>query len=67
MKPNCDRCGENTGGATTMSYFNEDVLCMECDEKERAHPKFKEALEADQRAVRAGNYNFPGIGKPADL
>jgi hypothetical protein len=50
-----------------MSYFNDDTICMECDDKERAHPKFKEALEADQRAVRAGNYNFAGIGKPADL
>jgi len=62
----CDRCGKGTG-ITTMSYFNEDTLCMDCDEKERKHPKFKEALEADQRAVRSGNFNFPGIGKPPDL
>lgn len=67
MKTNCDRCYKDTGGVTTMSYFNDDTICMECDDKERVHPKFKEALEADQRAIKSGNFNFPGIGKPADL
>jgi hypothetical protein len=52
---------------TSMSYFNTDVLCMECDEKERAHPKFKEAQAEEEKHVRAGNYNFKGVGKPADL
>jgi hypothetical protein len=67
MKAKCDRCGKDNGGISIMSYFNTDEICMECDEKEREHPKFREALEADQKAVRAGNFNFPGIGKPADL
>ena len=67
MKTNCDRCHKNSGGISIMSYFNTDEICMECDEKERAHPKFKEALDADQRAIKSGNFNFPGIGKPADL
>jgi hypothetical protein len=40
---------------------------MECLEKEEKHPKYKEAAAAELRAVQAGNYNFPGIGKPADL
>lgn len=62
----CDRCGTDTG-MSIMSYFNEDNICMECEEKERKHPKFKEALEADQEAIRRGDFNFPGIGKPSDL
>jgi len=66
MKTNCDRCYKDTG-VTTMSYFNEQIICMDCNDKERAHPKFKEALEADQKAVKSGNFNFSGIGKPDDL
>jgi recombinational DNA repair protein (RecF pathway) len=62
----CARCGKQTT-MTSMSYFNTDVLCMECDEKERAHPKFKEAQAEEEKHVRAGNYNFKGVGKPADL
>ena len=42
--------------------FNEQTICMECKEKERHLPRYKEALEADRAAVKAGNWNFPGIG-----
>lgn len=50
-----------------MSKFNTDTLCMECKDKEKAHPKYAEAEAADHRAVRMRNYNFRGIGKPSDL
>lgn len=62
----CVRCGA-TNGVTTMSKFNTDIICMECKEKERKHPKYAEADAAELAAVKAGNYNFEGIGKPADL
>lgn len=62
----CQRCGEETS-ITTMSYFNTQIICMECDEKERAHPDFKKAQEAEIAQVRAGNYNYEGIGKPRGL
>lgn len=62
----CQRCGKQTS-VTTMSYFNTDIICMDCDEKERQHPKFKEAQAREEAAVRAGNFNFPGVGKPFDL
>ena len=62
----CMRCGEETS-VTIMSYFNTDILCIECDEKERAHPEFKEARAEEERHVRAGNYNFKGVGAPKDL
>lgn len=62
----CVRCGA-TNCATTMSKFNTDIICMSCKDKERKHPKYAEADAAELAAVKAGDYNFPGIGKPADL
>lgn len=62
----CDRCRQETL-VTTMSFFNTDTICPECKTKERNHPKFGEALKAENEACRTGNYNFPGIGKPSDL
>jgi hypothetical protein len=35
---------------------------MECSDKERENPRFEEAREADEMAIRNGNYNFKGIG-----
>jgi hypothetical protein len=62
----CDRCYKESL-ASIMSKFNNDRICMECKKKEREHPKYKEADEAECAAVRRGERNFPGIGKPADL
>jgi hypothetical protein len=45
-----------------MSWFNTDCICKECDEKEKAHPRYKEAKEAELEQVKKGNYNFEGIG-----
>ena len=50
-----------------MSYFNEDEICMDCSDKERKHPDFKRARDADQAQIRNGNMNFAGIGKPSNL
>jgi len=62
----CDRCGDQTA-VTIMSKFNEDIICMDCLAKEKAHPKYAEASKAELEAVKRGDYNFPGVGKPADL
>ena len=35
--------------------------------KEHKHPKYQEARDAELAEVKAGNYNFEGIGRPADL
>jgi hypothetical protein len=64
--PNCDRCYQ-AAQISIMSRFNTDTICMACEEKEKAHPRYKEAQAAELRAVQAGNYNYPGIGKPSDL
>jgi len=50
-----------------MSKFNTETICMDCEAKERAHPRYAEADRAESEAVRRGDYNFPGIGKPEDL
>lgn len=66
MGTRCSRCGKETG-TRTMSIFNTDMLCMACLAKEEKHPQYQEAAAAELAAVRRGNYNFPGLGKPADL
>lgn len=62
----CDRCGTTLSSFST-SYFNTDTICHDCGEKERAHPEFEEARRIETEAVQRGDYNFPGVGLPADL
>ena len=62
----CDRCG-NAAQVSIMSRFNTETLCVPCELKERAHPAFAEAARVELEAVKRGDYNFPGIGKPVDL
>lgn len=62
----CDRCGKETTG-WTGSYFNTEKICFECRDKEEAHPEFAEARRIELEAVKRGDYNFPGIGLPAEL
>jgi len=53
-----------------MSRFNTDEICCgdkSCVTKECNHPKYVEAANAELDAVKSGDMNFPGIGKPADL
>jgi hypothetical protein len=67
QRDNCERCGGDTERMTTMSMFNQDVICMGCKDAEKNHPKYKDAHEADNAAIKSGDYNFKGIGKPDDL
>lgn len=62
----CDRCG---GDATvsTMSRFNTETICEDCETKEKAHPAYAEARRIEHEHVVNGDYNFPGVGKPEDL
>ena len=57
----CDRCGQPTGGTTTMSVFNQDVICIPCKEEEKKDPDYDAAVRAEQEAIRRGDYNFPGV------
>lgn len=62
----CDRCGTKTN-IWIMSMFNRDELCGSCKEKEREHPMYQEACDEECRQIKAGNFNYDGIGKPEDL
>lgn len=62
----CDRCHAE-GNAFSMSYFNTQMICPECENAERAHPDYQRAVDAEREAVANGDHNFEGIGLPADL
>lgn len=63
----CERCGKSPLTASIMSKFNTQIICFECKDKERQHPKYKEADDAECAAVLRGERNFPGVGLPEDL
>jgi hypothetical protein len=43
------------------------MICDDCEDKEKKHPAYAKAVKAELNAVKSGNYNFLGIGKPRDL
>lgn len=57
----CDRCKRPTNNSTTQSIFNEDVICMNCKEKERNDPEYKAAEEAEREAYLSGVKNYKGV------
>jgi hypothetical protein len=59
-KSTCDRCGEPTNGVTTMSMFNEDVICMTCKQEEKNDSEYGAAVEAEREEIKKGNYNYRG-------
>lgn len=62
----CDRCGKAVR-ALRMSMFNTEMCCEACLHKEKKHPLYKQAVEAERSAIMGGNPNFEGIGRPSDL
>ena len=68
---NCARCSASFRGvdavSSIMSRFNLDIICAACESKEKLHPDYPKAHRAELEAIQGGDYNFPGIGKPADL
>jgi hypothetical protein len=65
-RENCDRCNKPTNGTTIMSMYNEQVICMECKDKERGRADYKDAVNADIAEIKKGNHNFEGIGLKDD-
>jgi|SRR5271157_6183104 len=57
----CERCGKPTS-ITILSMFNAQAICMGCKQAEEQRPDYKEAVAADEAAIRSGNFNFKGIG-----
>lgn len=62
----CHRCRRETVD-TILSMFNRDELCLECKQREERHPLYETARAAEEAAVRRGELDFPGIGRPRDL
>jgi hypothetical protein len=56
----CDRCGGTTNNMTTLSMFNEDVICMNCKEEENKDPEYAAACEAEREALAKGDRNYKG-------
>ena len=56
----CARCGKETD-THIMSMLNMDEICMECKGKERKHPMYKAACEAERAEVLKGNRNYKGL------
>jgi hypothetical protein len=42
--------------------FNTQMICFDCSEDEEKNPRYNEAVEEENKAVKNGNYNFGGIG-----
>jgi hypothetical protein len=59
----CHRCGKETN-IHKMSWFNTDLICLDCSAVEEKHPDYQRAKDADSFACTQGNYNFAGIGWP---
>lgn len=59
-KSECDRCGGPTKGITTMSIFNQDIICMTCKAEEKKDPEYKAAQKAEIEAIRNGDTNYKG-------
>lgn len=62
----CERCGAEVVGLT-MSMFNIQMICIKCETKEKEHPDYDKATTAETAELQQGNYDFEGIGLPADL
>lgn len=60
FRETCDRCHKPTGGVTTMSIFNQDVICMNCKNGEKEDPEYEAACIAEREAVMKGEMNFLG-------
>jgi len=57
----CQRCGKKTN-ASTMSWINTELICMDCDKAEQNHPLYKESKAKELAQVQKGNLNYEGIG-----
>jgi hypothetical protein len=61
----CARCGEESI-ATTMSYFNTEVICPQCKDEERQAPGYEVAVSTEMTQIKVGEYNFKGVGLSAE-
>jgi hypothetical protein len=46
------------------TYADALLLSMACKDVERQRPDYGQAVDADNEAIRKGNFNYAGIGYP---
>jgi len=57
----CPRCGTSML-SFSMSWFNQEEICLDCKEDEKQCPNYVRAREAELADLQAGNLRFAGIG-----
>ena len=57
----CHRCFVTTG-EYSMSWFNEQLICIGCSEQEKERSDYAEARRSEAEALSNGDFNFAGIG-----
>lgn len=62
----CERCGKEMN-VHTVSWFNKQVICLDCDKEELKHPQIKYAKAVENQHIKTGDYEFKGVGLPKDL
>lgn len=60
-KETCDRCGKSLNNGRIMSMYNEDCICIDCKDKEIKRKDYQEAVDADMKEIKKGNYNYKGL------
>ena len=58
----CQRCFEETN-VHTMSMYSTCLICMACKDRESQRDDYQAAVDADNAAIKSGNFNFKGIGE----
>lgn len=56
----CSRCKKETN-VHNLSFLNLEEICPDCAAKERKHPVYEYAKKIERKAVKNGDYNFPGV------
>lgn len=57
----CDHCGGSLKGGRIMSMYNTDCICLSCKDKESKRADYGEAVEAEHKEIKKGNYNYKGF------
>lgn len=66
MTTRCERCGVLLVEGWLMSFMNTDTVCLDCYDDEKGCPNYGVAREAELRAAKRGERDFPGIGLKAE-
>lgn len=59
----CQRCYQKVN-SHIMSMYSDRLICMDCKSEEEKRDDYEEARGAAAEAIKAGDYNFEGIGEP---